>query len=254
MNYRILFSILTLFVFGITACYSAMSPYQVSSDRKAGAGDLSSPERELAAFDAVNISGNFNTVIEPSDQSRITINADQSEVERVIAVVEDGTLYVEQEATGWFFNRTSEIELRIETPRDLKGISLSGSNYAHVIRNPNLRSLNLSGSSEVLLDEIDTAFMEISASGASKIEGNGFADELAIRLSGSSRLDFEHLRSEIAGIRSSGGSRIVLHVNQELEVTSSGASSVYYAGSPEQVNTSSSGTSRVQPLEQMSGR
>lgn len=231
-------------------CYSSQGYHSIAAGEDEQTEEVTQPERSLDDFDAIRLEGNFKSSIEPSDRSHITIKGDN--VENVITVVEDGVLYVEQKHRGWFFSRPGQIELTIEAPGQISELHLSGSNETHLLDGRGLTTLSLSGSTRFLGDEIDSDHLEIRGSGSSVVKANGFADNLEVRLSGSSRMEMEHLRSRTASIRTSGSSRITMHVDEELIVNTSGSSRVNYAGSPRNVETSSSGSSSVRKISEVS--
>ena len=246
-------SLLLFFAFFLSGCYSAMHTGGIPTDELQHAEDLAYPEHELEDFDAIQLRGNFKSTIRPSDRSGITFKVDESKLQNVVLAVEDKTLFVEQRPSGWAFGSSPEVEIVIESSGELTDLNLSGSNETHLRRAGALHSLRASGSTTLKMDEIDTNFLSIRCSGSSRIEGNGFADEVEIRTSGSSRIDFEHTRSKTATIRSSGSSRIYVHVDDALNVRSSGSSRVYYGGSPQRLETNSSGSSTIRQMEQLSG-
>ncbi len=238
----------------ISGCYTATntSYSTITHERYDEAVALTGAERNLNEFEKIQLSGNFKSTIIPSDSSHITIKGD--DVDRVLTVVEDEVLYVEQEQRLGLSTRSPRVELIIESPLDITELSLSGSNNSHLTNGDNLRHLKLSGSTRLKADDIETEFLSIRGSGSSRIEANGFADELEMRLSGSSSLQAEHLRSENSIIRTGGSSRITLYVSEQLDVRSSGSSRVYYGGSPSKVETTTSGSSRVQPMDKVSSK
>lgn len=238
----------------ISGCYTATntSYSTITHERYDEAVALTGAERNLNNFEKIQLSGNFKSTIIPSDSSNITIKGDDAD--RVLTVVEDEVLYVEQEQRLGFFTRSPQVELIIESPLEITEMRLTGSNDTHLVNGDNLRYLKLSGSTRIKADEIDTDSLSIRETGSSRIEANGFADELEMRLSGSSRIQAEHLKSEKPIIRTGGSSRVTLFVSEELNVRSSGSANVYYDGSPSKVETQTSGSSRVQPLEKMSGK
>ncbi len=252
MNSHLLNTFTLLLALVFTACYTTTSTHSTVTESIEQAEDLTYPEHELDPFSSIRIMGNFKTTIQPSDRSHIMFKGDEDDIKNVLVSVEDERLYVDRKPSAWPFRRAPRIEMVIETATDLTELNLSGSNETHLRKAGKLKNLRLSGSTSVMLDELDTDSLSIRGSWSARVEGNGFADELDIRTSGASRIDFEHTRSIKASIRSSGSSRVIVHVDETLDVRSSGASRVLYGGSPDRIETSTSGSSSIRPLDQIS--
>jgi putative autotransporter adhesin-like protein len=159
--------------------------------------------------------------------------------------------------------------LRVEVDGDTLSIDLDGR-----VRNATLHAdialdrldrVNASGASQIRIEGVLTEDLEVDASGASSIE-IPFAelDELVVGLSGASRATLEgsastidadvsgasrlssfDLTTEEASVEVSGASTAELTVEDELEATVSGASSVRYEGDPDHVISDVSGASSV---------
>jgi hypothetical protein len=105
---------------------------------------------------------------------------------------------------------------------------------------------DISGTSKVetKLKAVDVKY---SASGVSSAQISGEARGLTIRLSGASNIQAEDFMVERAMVDTSGAGVVSLHVTNELQVHSSGASSVSYKGSPS-VTGNNSGASRIRSI------
>lgn len=130
-----------------------------------------------------------------------------------------------------------------------------------------LERVNVSGASRIRIDGIVTEDLRVHATGASSIQlPSAELDELVVGLSGASgavvggsastidadvcgasRLSLFDLTCEEARVEVSGASTAELTVEDELEATASGASSIRYGGDPDRVISDVSGASSVAP-------
>ena len=137
------------------------------------------------------------------------------------------TLKVKQNAwREMFLNGASEVIIPNQWEVKIADISLSGASELNAERlNIDTLYTDLSGASEVKLAG-KARFNHISSSGASDIECEGLAvKELSIVISGSSDAE--------------------IFVDSIIKGSASGASTLYYQGSPKKVEVSTSGTSTV---------
>jgi len=161
--------------------------------------------------------------------------------------------------------------LRVEADGDTIRIDLDGRVRDATLRADiglvGLRSLDVSGASQIRVEGQVTDDLTIDASGASEIEvGSVELDELFLDVSGATQVSIEgtagHLRADVSGasrialfgvetdeaeVDVSGASDAELTVLGRLEARASGASSVWYRGEPDRVISDESGASSVEP-------
>lgn len=147
----------------------------------------------------------------------------------------------------------TNIKINTSGASDIKGstleaktvyINASGASDANVhIKAPTVK-LIASGSSDFNLD-VNAESLNISAHGSSDFKVKGNSTYLKANLSGSSDLKASDLKTETIVIDASGSSDSRLYVTKSLTVSCSGASSVYYTGSPQQTSFNVSGISSI---------
>ncbi|MEG2479227.1 MAG: head GIN domain-containing protein [Mucinivorans sp.] len=113
---------------------------------------------------------------------------------------------------------------------------------------PSLR-FELSGATEVSAggDVNVGGRFELKLSGASKLRFNGRALDCNIEASGASELELGQFVAVNLTARLSGASEMECNVTGEFRAQASGASTIYYKGSPRRKSVESSGASRIQP-------
>jgi hypothetical protein len=105
--------------------------------------------------------------------------------------------------------------------------------------------VKVSGSNSITLQHIDQPIFRIRGSGSTEVIASGFADELEIRMSGSSLIDAGALSAKKVTIRTSGSSEALISAEETIVSRSSGSSAIRYYGHPEIIENESSGSSTL---------
>jgi hypothetical protein len=220
---RHLFFIVALaFTFTASGCFSLyISPYETVR----GNGDVITEERSVPEFTSVRITGARTSVLYGDQEGPVLITGESNILDHTLSYVEDGTLVI-----------TSKNRVNMR-PREEVFIEIPG-RYVSEVR--------VSGSNNITLQNIDKPYFHIRGSGSTEVTASGFADELDIRMSGSSRIDAGALTAEIVNIRTSGSSDALLSVNEAIVSRSSGSSSIRYYGQPAKIENHSSGSSSLE--------
>jgi hypothetical protein len=92
-------------------------------------------------------------------------------------------------------------------------------------------SLDVSGTSKIR-GELKAAKVKFNVSGVGSVELTGSATDIEMDVSGTSNMMAKNFLAKTATIRTSGSGSITVNVSDTLKVYSSGASTVYYKGSP----------------------
>ena len=90
---------------------------------------------------------------------------------------------------------------------------------------------------------IDRNSFTVRGSGNTRIEADGYADDLQIRMSGSSGIDTSGLVAGTITIRTSDLSITEIYAAEKLESQSSGSSRILFHGHPQEIRSQSSGSS-----------
>lgn len=218
--YRILYGFLPLFLIA-TGCVNVGS---LSQKTIRGNGDIVTETRETGHFTKLRITGSRSTVVYGDRNGPIRITGDSNVLENTVSYVENGTLIITS-GPNRSLNPTQRVE--IEVPAS------------------SLEYVRVSGSNRIKLTNIDSEFFEIRGSGSTRIEMDGYADDLQIRMSGSSRIDASRLIAESVTIRTSGSSKAEIYAGKKLESRSSGSSRILFHGHPKEITNHSSGSSSL---------
>ncbi|MCU0334129.1 MAG: DUF2807 domain-containing protein [Chitinophagaceae bacterium] len=193
---------LTLLV-GTTAC---------QKDALRGEGNTVTETRAVAAFNAVEISGNRQVEIIKSNESKVEITGYQNLVAAYSAHVSNGRLRFE--FPDHTRVRNDNIRLKIYTP-SLSSMVLSGNNTVQV-------SNGFIGTS-----------MECRLSGSGEVNfSGGLFTNLAINISGSGTVNAQAATATHGRVDISGNATIEVRATETLRVAISGDGEVYYHGNP----------------------
>jgi hypothetical protein len=187
-----------------------------------GSGNIVSEKRDLADFSAIDASGIVQVEATAGKDFSVEVEADDNLLALVKTEVSGGVLQLGTE----------------------KGISTKNSILVRITA-PSIESLEVSGASNVSLDNVSNENLQIDSSGASKVSVAGTAANLIIDASGASKIDAENLHSENVAVDASGASGVKVSAANELKAEASGASNVAYAGNPKNLIKKTSGASSV---------
>lgn len=224
-----------------------------------GNGQVTSEMRQLVSFDRIENNGSFNVYIRQDSVFSARVEAESNLIPHIRTRVNGNTLI-------------------IDTRENLR------SNYAIniYITTPVIQGAYLKGSGTVLIDSLDTDYIEVDLSGSGRMSGYITASTLVTRISGSGSINLEaytnQCNARISGsgdmdiigntgdgdfvisgsgnirtynfiqetciARISGSGNMYLNVTELLDVTISGSGSVYYIGEPS-VNVTITGSGKV---------
>jgi hypothetical protein len=110
---------------------------------------------------------------------------------------------------------------------------------------PNLENLIVEGAGHVDVKGLSNDKFEINSEGAPAINVSGKTKLIDIESNGAGKIDTHNLHAERAVVDSKGVTQIDLDVAEQLDVTISGPSAVYYKGDPK-VNKTIRGPGKVE--------
>ena len=207
-----------------------------------GSGNVIKENRELSAFNAIDVGSAFHVFIKIGEPQSLLIETDDNLIPLIETKVKNGELTISTKK-----NITTPETMNVYiTMAKLTKIELSGASklIAEDILENDKMEIDLSGASRIKA-AIKTHLLELDLSGASNASLSGHSTNLNIDASGASNLKLSELEVAEANIDCSGASNIWLWVLTKLEGEASGASNIYYKGDPQQVNVETSGAASV---------
>ncbi len=193
------------------------------SENVRGSGNVTTEERSVAPFTAIDISGLGKVEVKQGDVERLLVETDDNLQAIIRSEVRGDTLYL-----GFKPNVSAHTATRLVytiTVRDLEQITLSGDATinAHDLRGDELAVVN---------------------SGLGSITVDGAVEEQRVTLSGTGTYDASSLASERADITITGQGEAIVRVRERLDANLAGRGGIEYIGDP-QVHKTISGLGEI---------
>lgn len=221
----------------------------------------------VTGFNGIKANNAFDITLFKGDKTSLVIEASIDVLPYIRSEVKNGVLHLALEKHTPKKLKDKTIKASI-TVSDLQNISLSGacevkSNDLFTAKDFNIScsgssnvslrvntdhlSVKASGASDIRIYAAVTNQSKMDISGASRIDLNGSSKSLTLEITGASDIKAESFIANTVDINSSGSSKASLHANENLNVISSGASTINYKGSPS-IKLNSSGMSKVSKI------
>lgn len=191
-----------------------------------GSGKIIAQPIDVTEFQDIEFSGAGKMVVEIGANSpSCIIEVDDNLLEHIDTKVENGQLRIDLKR---YIAPSKDLIVRITTP--------------------SLRHVSISGSCESQITGLAASDFGVDASGSTKVQCSGTADNFKFSVSGSGDLKSDELECKNVSIDVSGSGKAVVHAAEKLDVNISGSGSVRYLGSPE-VTKNVSGSGSIEPLQ-----
>lgn len=212
-------------IFSFGRAESSVFSFNIGFGSTKGSGNIVTEKRDLAGFNAIDVSNVFVVEVTTQSEFSVEVEADDNLLPLIKTEVQNGRLEI---SVVKKIKSKSPIKIRIGAP--------------------NIEKLNASGASRTTISNITGSGIDLDVSGASKVKLSGAASRLTADLSGASSIDATELQCETVSVDSSGASKAKVNASGTLNVESSGASSISYVGTPATINKKTSGASSVKSL------
>ncbi len=187
-----------------------------------GSGDMQTETRDVDNFKRVKLKGSFDIFITVGKKQSVTVTFDDNLLDRVETEVQGKTLIIDIE--GYFRSKRScKIEITV----------------------PELEYVKLSGSGNIIIEELDQDFFEYQLSGSGEFTAEGRVKDLELQLSGSGNIDTRNLIADDVYVKISGSGGIKVYAKNSLDGIVSGSGNILYYGDPEYVNNKISGSGSI---------
>jgi len=222
----------------------------VSAGCVRGSGEIITEERDIDDIERVELSGIGRLEITQGDDPSLTVETDDNLMRYIRTESNDGTLVISIRSGRFPFitiDPRSTIVYHLTVP-ELSSVSLSGSGEIVGDRlEADELTVDVSGSGNVELGDLDVERFVYALSGSGRATVRGRAVLQEVEISGSGRLDAGDLRSDEAVIDINGSGRAIVWASERLEVDVSGSGNVQYYGTPE-VDQNVSGSGSIESL------
>lgn len=193
-------------------------------------------ERDVAVFSEIALNISAKLYLEQGNEQSVRIVAKESTLEDIITEVNGRKLIIRFPNKNMFKRNydPGKIEIYITVPSvDALGISGSGDIVADELESRILQ-LAVSGSGNIDIKDLNSKKLKASISGSGNInigEG-GVAEELSISISGSGNYNGKGFEANQVTVNTSGSGNSSVTSNGALKARIAGSGNVYYGGNP----------------------
>jgi hypothetical protein len=214
-------------------------------ERVNGSGRIVTEDFDIRGFSRVDISHAFRVELVQSSSYKVVVRVDDNLQQHLRIEKRGETLVIGLKPYRSYNLRNATMEAEVHLP-DLRGIEASGASDVRISGFSSARDFDVDLSGASYLDgEITAREVRIEASGASRVRLRGKAEDLRLGVSGASNLDLEDFPAQNADIELSGASEVGVVLSGTLDVEASGASRLYFGGSPTMGRIDLSGASSI---------
>jgi ribosomal protein L40E len=190
-----------------------------------GSGHPVTQNQPFSNFTSVSVSSGFEFAITQSSFFIVKTTTDDN-IQKYLQISKSGD--------------TLSVELK-------PGYSITTSTLSVEISMPTLSRLELSGGSKGnATGFVSTNNFEIDASGGSRVQMQGQANDLTVNVSGGSQLNLSNFAVRNASVDLSGGSQAEIHPRGRIDANLSGGSHLFYSGNPTLGNINISGGATIE--------
>ncbi len=207
-------------------------------------------ERNVPSFSKISLRIAGKVYLEQGDNQSVKIVAKESTLEDIITEVKDRSLIIRFPNSNIFKKSDyGKIDIYITTP-EVDGLSVSGSGDI-ISEDIKTRILDLavSGSGDINIEELSAERIKgsVSGSGGVNIESGGIADELNVAISGSGNFNAAGFEANKVAVQISGSGNCKITTNGSIKARVAGSGNVYYNGNPS-IDSSVAGSGKVRKM------
>jgi len=209
------------------------------------AGTLTEEVRELnAEFSEIEISGSIDLLINQEDsEDGLRIEAGEKLLEHIETFVQDGTLFIDLEATDI---STRGIKRAYVNQSFIDKVTMIGSGDVEadeLICSSFELEMKGSGDADIEFDEINNLDISMDGSGDAEVKGESESLDLAILGSGDCNSRLFEVNNAIVNVNGSGD--VEVFASQELLININGSGDVDYWGEPETTDFNVNGSGDI---------
>lgn len=210
-----------------------------------GSGNVVTQEKSITGFERVDASYAFEVEISQGETFSVVVRVDDNIVKYLQVVKQGRTLKIGLKPGRIYDIRKATMQAEVTMP-ELTGLDLSGASHATItgFKSTKALDLDLSGAGS-LRGDIEAGNVRFDLSGSSNVTLTGSGQDVTIDASGSSDVDLTDFSVADADVDVSGSSTATVKPSGRLDADASGASHVYYLGSPTLGKIDTSGSSSV---------
>lgn len=211
-----------------------------------GSGNIIEETRKVSGFDSISVDYPASVFISQGNTESLKVEADDDVLPGLKTEVMNNELRIYYKKDGdKRINPTKTIVITI-TVKDLKAVDFSSAGELTMdgISSDGL-DISLSGAGNIDLNDVNVKELSVNMSGAGSMTASGTADDLSLNISGFGDFNGKDLQSKTGSVNISGAGGASVWTEDKLDATISGAGSVDYYGSPDNVTKHINGVGSV---------
>lgn len=215
-----------------------------------GSGNVVTETREVSGFDKISIEYPARVIISQTGKETLTIDAEDNVLPGLKTEVKGNELRIYYKAEDGEHVNPTKMPVITITATELVALHFSsaGDSTVEGLESEDL-DIDLSGAGSLKLNDIAVNNLSVNLSGAGSATASGTADDLDLVISGFGSFNGKDLQTNTTDVNISGAGSATVRVEDSLDATISGAGSVNYYGSPEDVSKQISGVGGVNQVE-----
>ena len=162
-------------------------------------------------------------MIRVGEKQSVVVKADDNLLDRVTTEVQSGKLVIANTPGSFTTKSPMSVELNV----------------------PTLNALTLTGSGNIVVSNIEADSLKVTLPGSGTLTGSGTATRLDVTVGGSGTVQFPRLVANDVRALVSGSGTIFITATEGLDASVSGSGSILYAGNPQDVTKSVTGTGAI---------
>ncbi len=215
---------MSILLLAVLACSTFSIPS--APNRVMGSGKVTSEQREVAEFTAVELAGSADVNILLGNAQSVNVQSDDNIVPLIETKVVNGKLYI--------------------STKPLTNITTSNGIVVTVVMK-SLQRLTLSGSGNMNVGEMTGPELAVELPGSGNIRVVGKADRVKVSLAGSGNVFCDSLTASDATVRLNGSGNVKVYAAKSIDASILGSGSIQYSGEPAQVTKSITGSGSITP-------
>jgi hypothetical protein len=220
----------------------------IEGKRVRGNGELTTDQRSVGSFDAVESFGSFDVEVSTADENIVKVEADENLQPYIETYIDGSTLKIKTKS-GYSLRPRVRMKVIVAGPR-FNSIVSNGSgnvNGQNRIVSPDELNLEVNGSGNIKMEvEADAVDAHIAGSGNISLAGTAKKGENSIHGSGDIRAG--NLQTEESKVEIAGSGNVEVYATSSLDVNIMGSGGVHYKGSAA-VNSHIAGSGSVKKID-----
>lgn len=217
-----------------------------SCEKVKGKGEIVNQIRNLSGFTGISLAIDATVYFSPDSNYYLEVMAQQNILDILETVIGSNNTLVIRYKNGIIVGKHEPIKVFIAAP-EMRSLTITGSGDI-LVDTPWLNEFiqtSISGSGNINISQMNTDELHVNISGSGNVQAtSGSVNSQELTISGSGNIDLLGVESDTTLAEISGSGSIIVWVNKLLDVTISGSGNVSYKGNPV-INTHISGSGSV---------